>query len=83
MKHEFDTEDIYSGSLCQIKKPGGLVFWHLTWKKDNRTVTRYVRLDEVPKIKKGLKAYKKAKKDLQRIAASNLTKLMAGRKNDH
>ena len=75
-------ENLYCGTICQVKRRGS-VFYHLTWKNNNRTVTRYIRLDEVKKIQRGIKAYQKAKADLQKIAAANLDKLMEARKNAH
>lgn len=83
MTTKFSPHDLFCGTLCQIRKPHGKVFWHLTWKSGDRTVTRYVRLDEVSRIKKGIAAYHRAKAELQRIASRNLSKLMAGRKYDH
>jgi hypothetical protein len=82
MHPKINFENLYCGSICAIKRKGK-VFWHLTWKQNNRTITRYIRLDEVKKIKKGIAAYQKAKADLQRIATNNLTRLMEGRNNDN
>lgn len=82
MNPKINFEKLYCGSLSEISKPGGKVFWHLTWKSDNRTVTRYIRLEEVAEIRRGIKAYQKAKADLQKAASVNLTRLMGGRKND-
>ena len=82
MKQKIDYEILYCGSISQVTR-NGKVFWHLTWKKDNRTVTRYIRLDEVKKIQKGIKAYQKAKADLQKIATANLERLMEERNNDN
>lgn len=82
MKPKINFETLYCGSICQINRHGN-IFWHLTWKSNNRTITRYIRLDEVKKIRKGIKAYQKAKADILRIATSNLNKLMEERKNDH
>lgn len=83
MGRKNNHDELYCGTLCQVHKPDGKVFWHLTWKEDNRTVTRYIRLEEVPVIRKGIKAFQKAKNDLQRTATANLTRLMKGRKSGH
>jgi hypothetical protein len=82
MKSKIIFENLYCGSISRINRNSN-TFWHLTWKKNSRTVTRYIRLDEVKKIQKGIKAYRKAKADLQKIAADNLDKLMEGRTRDN
>lgn len=82
MKPNIIFENLYCGTICKINRRGR-VFWHLTWKQNNRTVTRYIRLDEVQKIKKGIQAYQKAKSELQRIATENLDKLMEERTHGH
>jgi len=82
MKPKIIFENLFCGSISQINRNGN-TFWHLTWKNNNRTVTRYIRLDEVKKIQKGIKAYQKAKADIQKIATDNLTKLMEERNNDN
>jgi hypothetical protein len=82
MKPKINFENLYCGSISKIIRKEN-VFWHLTWKKNKKTVTRYIRLDEVKRIQKGIKAYQKAKADLQKIATANLTKLMEGRTHDN
>ena len=73
--------EIIAGSLGQVKQAEG-IFWRLTWKVDGKTKCRYVRLDELDRIRKGVKAYQEAKEILKKVAESNLTQVFGGRKND-
>ena len=67
MYQQIKFSELIAGTLCKIEKTTG-VFWHLTWKENNKTVSRYIRLEELPQIKRGVKAYYKAKQLLKKVA---------------
>ena len=67
------------GNLGQVRERGG-TFWHLTWKQNGKTVSRYIRLDEVNRVRKGVKAYARAKEVLKNTAETNLQRLFKERK---
>lgn len=70
--------ELILGTLAKVKEAGGS-FWHLTWKEKQKTITRYIRLNEVKKVQKGIKAYKEAKATIDRIARTNLNRLFQKR----
>lgn len=74
MYQQIKFSELIAGTLCKIKRKAG-VFWHLTWKENNKTISRYIRLEELSKIKRGLKAYSKAKRLLKKAAVNNLKRL--------
>jgi hypothetical protein len=80
MYQQIKFSELIAGTICKIKKKAG-TFWHLTWKEDNKTISRYVRLEELPRIKRGVKAYYRAKQLLKKIALNNLKRLFFMRKS--
>ncbi|GEM_PF-5416493 len=79
MSYSVSFSSLIPGNLSKITKKSG-DFYHLTWKIDQKTQTRYIRLDEVAKVKKGIIAYKKAKAAIDKAAYTNLNLLFAKRK---
>lgn len=67
------------GTLAKVKEKGG-AFWHLTWKEKKKTKTRYIRLNEVDIVRKGIKAYKDAKASIDKVAKANLKRLFQKRR---
>jgi len=79
MSNNINFKLLLPGNLAKVLKKNG-EFYHLTWKENQKTVTRYVRLDEVKKVREGVKEYNKAKKTIERTAKKNLKKIFKGRK---
>jgi hypothetical protein len=78
MNNKIDLESVLPGTLSRVSSTRG-EFFHLTWKESGKTVTRYVRLDEVKTVEKGIKLYQKAKEILDRAARKNLSALFKAR----
>ena len=72
--------ELIPGNLGRVKEPGG-IFWHLTWKEKTKTVSRYIRLNEVDSVQKGVRAYRDAKAAIKKAANANLKRLFQRRKS--
>lgn len=79
MRTKIQFSELIPGTLVSVKEKGG-AFWHLTWKEKQKTKTRYIRISEVDKVKKGIRAYKKAKTTIDKVAKANLAQLFKKRK---
>lgn len=73
-----NLDSIIPGNLAKVSRKSG-DFYHLTWKEDQKTVTRYIRLDEVKVVRAGIKMYQAVKKRLDAIARTNLRALLKKR----
>lgn len=80
MLHEINFTLLLPGSLAKMSNQYG-EFFHLTWKENQKTKTRYIRLDEVRRVRQGIKAYQKAKSTIEEAAKKNLKKLLKDRKS--
>ncbi len=72
--------DLIPGNLCSFKNHGA-TFWRLTWKEKQKTKTRYIRLDEVDDVRRGVEAYAEAKAALERVARANLQRMLDKRRS--
>jgi hypothetical protein len=75
---EINLSVLLPGSLSKVTYKHG-VFFHLTWKENQKTITRYIRLGEVKRVMKGIKAYQQAKKTIDQAAQENLKDLLKAR----
>ena len=79
MLNRIDFKTLIPGTLSKVSNQYG-EFFHLTWKENQKTITRYIRIDEVKKVRTGIRAYQKVKILIDNIAKKNLRSLLKSRK---
>jgi hypothetical protein len=78
MPQDIDLSILLPGTLSSVTQQKNEYF-RLTWKENGKTVTRYIRNDEVKHVRLGVKAYQNAKKTIDSVAHKNLKTLIRHR----
>lgn len=67
------------GCRCKEGEPHG-PFYYLIYPEDGKQKTLYVRKDKLKEVREGIKAYKRARKTIDKVAETNRKLLKKGGK---